>query len=74
MSDNLDASRNTDGTPMHSVKDDYAIRRMNQHSVDPGIVFQATGQLENAFQNGKYKLYYDPSKIANIKNAFGLNK
>lgn len=74
MANNLEASRNTDGSPMMSVKDDYAEKRLRLHSVDPGIVFQATGQLENAFQNGKYKLYYDPSKIANIKNAFGLNK
>jgi len=73
MKANLDAQQNTDGSAMRSVKEDYAIKRMEQHSVDPSAVFQATGQLENAFENGKYVLYYDPSKIANIKKAFGLN-
>jgi hypothetical protein len=73
MEENLTAQKNTDGTPMRSVKDDYAIRRLREHSVDPSAVFQATGQLENAFEAGKYILYYDPSKINNIKKGFGLD-
>jgi hypothetical protein len=60
---NLDSMKNTDGTSMQSVKDNYALRRLSEHMVSPSAIMQATGQLESAFEAGKYTLYYKPGEM-----------
>jgi hypothetical protein len=67
MEENLDSMKNTDGSSMREVKEDYALRRLSEHGVSPSAIMQATGQLESAFQSGQYKLYYKPGEMTKDK-------
>lgn len=71
MVENLSNQTDSNGMQLASVTENYAMRRLVAHGVSPDAVFQATGQLENAFEKGRYVLYYDPAKIEVIRRVFG---
>lgn len=56
------------GTKLQKVSEDYGDQRMKKHGVGHDVVFLASGQLGRGIEQGKYDLFFDPSKVDEIKN------
>jgi hypothetical protein len=61
---NIEKQQNADGSRMETVEQDrYAKNRKRLYNIAESIVFQASSQLVNAVNNGKFTVYYDRNKI-----------
>lgn len=63
LSERLEAQVDNAGTALKQVGGEYAKRRAIKHGVNNDVVLFKTGQLANALASGKYKLFFDTSKV-----------
>lgn len=69
LASRFQSQMSTDGSPLEKVVSAYADQRLKQHNISPDVVFQRTGKLAKGIRDGKYNLFFDSSKVGQIKDA-----
>jgi hypothetical protein len=63
-----------DGTKADDVGEAYAAQREREHGVNPSVVYVASGDLSDAFLNGKAKVKFSKGKLSKALSIIRKNR
>lgn len=58
--------RDASGAPLENVEATYAKARLRKYQISEAVVLQRTGQLARGIEKGRFRLWFDRSKVKQI--------